>query len=104
MVSHSCKKAVQRIPDFNIHDPESISRAMNRWDDDPHWPDNSQAVIVLLGAVALAFYQVADYSLHDKTDDIDAILLRSTAAPDVLMQLAEALDISFRAGDCGLAQ
>ncbi len=95
---------VRNTSDFNTQDLQGVYKALRKWDDDPFWPPNSQATIVLLGGAVLAFYKISLNGDHDATDDIDAIILSSTEVPDALMLSAERLAISFRAGSVAWLQ
>ncbi|POB12342.1 DUF6036 family nucleotidyltransferase [Sulfobacillus sp. hq2] len=86
---------------FNLRDDSAVYRALQQWDESAQWPRDGHAVLVLLGGVALAFYHVM---ARDTTHDIDAILLESTVVPDRLIQEADNLDISFRAGSVAWLQ
>ena len=82
---------------FDTNNRDQIYTVLRTWDSDPHWPERATATLILLGGVALAFYQVSEFARRT-TEDIDGMILRSTLLPDQLLRASEQLGISFRAG------
>ncbi|SMC01887.1 hypothetical protein SAMN00768000_0135 [Sulfobacillus thermosulfidooxidans DSM 9293] len=74
---------------------DNVHQALKMLDSHSAWPPDAEAVIIVVGGAALAFYNPTTIR---ETDDLDGILLTSSVPSEQVIQMAEQIGISFRAG------